>query len=156
MAGKEPAWLRHEFIKRSSCPRDVAVKRDTGVGARQGQPARYRPAFLREPVMNHILPLILLIGAVGSPALAAPSDRIETRVAVSVRDLDLSTDAGQRAFDRRVVAAVSSVCGASAADLATRADVRNCRIAARAGVARRRAELVASASGNGASQLSAR
>jgi UrcA family protein len=63
-----------------------------------------------------------------APALAEPS---QTNVNVSVvktADLDLSTDAGRRQLDQRLVIAAREVCGAASdADLAGKNQVRQCR-----------------------------
>jgi UrcA family protein len=62
--------------------------------------------------------------AVITPAVA---QEVETRT-VAVADLDLATDAGRIALDRRLVHAVIEVCGdASNVDLAGKNDVRDCR-----------------------------
>jgi UrcA family protein len=74
---------------------------------------------------NHLLPLIAL-AAIASPVAAQAE--LETRV-VAVADLDLASDAGRRALDRRLTRAVVEVCGtASDVDLAGKNEVRDCRV----------------------------
>ena len=63
----------------------------------------------------------------GVPALAeaAPAQNVSV---VRTADLDLSTTAGQRQLDQRLVTAAYQVCGtASDVDLAGKNDVRQCR-----------------------------
>ena len=74
---------------------------------------------------NYHLPLIAL-AAIASPVAAQAE--LETRV-VAVADLDLASDAGRQALDRRLTRAVVEVCGtASDVDLAGKNDVRDCRV----------------------------
>ena len=61
----------------------------------------------------------------GAPALAEPARAVSI---VRIADIDLSTEAGQRALDHRLVLAASEVCGTAAdVDLAGQNDVRQCR-----------------------------
>jgi len=65
-----------------------------------------------------------------APAFAeTPSANFETRVSyVSTADLDLSSQAGQRALDLRIARAAREVCGkASDADLVGQNKARQCR-----------------------------
>ncbi len=74
---------------------------------------------------KYLLPLIALAG-IASPVAAQVE--LETRV-VAVADLDLASDAGLQALDRRLTRAVVEVCGtASDVDLAGKNDVRDCRV----------------------------
>ena len=74
---------------------------------------------------KYLLPLIAL-AAIASPVAAQAE--LETRV-VAVADLDLASDAGRRALDRRLTRAVVEVCGtASDVDLAGKNEVRDCRV----------------------------
>lgn len=77
-----------------------------------------------------------------SPAFAEPA-----QVAVSVvhtADLDLSTDAGLRRLDQRLVIAARDVCGtASDVDLAGKNDARACRHDVLAKARARSGEIVA-------------
>lgn len=63
------------------------------------------------------------------PALAQPAPGADVNVTiVSTADLDLSTDAGKRALDHRLVNAAREVCGtASDVDLAGQNKARACR-----------------------------
>ena len=65
----------------------------------------------------------------GAPALAEPTANPDVNVSiVATADLDLTTRAGQRTLDERLVHAASEVCGtASDFDLAGRNQVRACR-----------------------------
>ena len=74
-----------------------------------------------------ILGSALATGAVikAAPALAQPTQTISV---VSTADLDLSTDAGRKVLDHRLVNAAFEVCGtASDVDLAGQNSVRQCR-----------------------------
>ncbi|SNS80996.1 UrcA family protein [Sphingopyxis indica] len=65
--------------------------------------------------------------ALGQPALAQDAPPTRTAV-VDHRDLDLSTDKGARALDRRIWRAVVEVCGtAPDYDLEGKNQVRECR-----------------------------
>jgi UrcA family protein len=90
---------------------------------------------------------------VGQPVSAEPA---QTSVAVAHRDLDLGTEAGTRALDRRIWRAVVAVCGeAPGYDLAGKNDVRQCRRDTRA-MATAQAEIaIAGAMRNRAIQVSA-
>lgn len=63
------------------------------------------------------------------PALAEPAHAPDVKVSVvQTADLDLSTDAGRRALDQRLVIAAYDVCGrASDLDLKGKNAVRQCR-----------------------------
>jgi UrcA family protein len=63
------------------------------------------------------------------PALAEPAVGRDVTVSiVQTADLDLSTDAGRRALDQRLVVAAYEVCGtASDADLKGKNAARQCR-----------------------------
>ena len=90
-----------------------------------------------------ILGSALATGAVikAAPALAEPTQTVSV---VRTADLDLSTDAGRKALDHRLVTAAFEVCGtASDMDLAGKNSVRQCRSAILA-KARDRSEQLAS------------
>ncbi len=79
-----------------------------------------------------------------APAFAA-SASVNVSV-VRTADLDLSTDAGRRQLDQRLVVAAREVCGtASDADLAGKNHVRDCRDNVLTQARARRDTLVASA-----------
>lgn len=61
-----------------------------------------------------------------SPTVAAAdTDRLSLTARVAVRDLDLTTDAGQRQFRRRVERAAAMTCG-SGMNIRERLDVLRC------------------------------
>jgi UrcA family protein len=63
-----------------------------------------------------------------APALAEPVSPEVNVALVHTADLDLSTDAGKRALDQRLVIAAREVCGtASDVDLHGKNQVRQCR-----------------------------
>jgi UrcA family protein len=75
-----------------------------------------------------ILGSALITGALikTAPALAAPVNTNAT--VVHTADLDLSSDAGRRQLDQRLMVAAREVCGtASDVDLAGKNQVRACR-----------------------------
>ena len=66
---------------------------------------------------------------------------------VETSDLDLSSQSGQRALDRRLNQAVKEVCGiASDVDVAGKNDVRRCRAETLASLAEERDQRIAAAS----------
>lgn len=66
---------------------------------------------------------------------------------VQTSDLDLSSQSGQRALDRRLNQAVKEVCGiASDVDVAGKNDVRRCRAETLASLAEQRDQRIAAAS----------
>jgi UrcA family protein len=78
--------------------------------------------------MQKLLILAALAAAsFGQPALAQPA-RANASAVVQHKDLDLRTEAGAKALDRRIWRAVVTVCGtASEYDLEGKNDVRECR-----------------------------
>lgn len=86
--------------------------------------------------MNKTLKIVLTSFAItaglikGAPTMAEPAANASVNVSyVHTADLDLSTTAGQRAFDHRLNIAAREVCGtASDVDLAGQNDVRKCRV----------------------------
>ncbi len=65
--------------------------------------------------------------SIGQP-VSAQTASANPSVAVAHRDLDLKTEAGTRALDRRIWRAVVTVCGtAPDFDIAGKNDVRQCR-----------------------------
>ena len=89
--------------------------------------------------------IAMLLAFSATPALAeAPI--IATSI-VETADLDLNSQSGQRALDRRLNQAVKEVCGiASDADVAGKNDVRRCRDETLAGLASERDQRIAAAS----------
>ena len=81
----------------------------------------------------------LLAASAAPPALAQAA---AAQRAISYADLDLAGRAGRAQLDRRLAAAVESLCGsyASAASSETR-EIDRCRAAARTGIARQLAAL---------------
>jgi len=72
-----------------------------------------------------------LLAFTAVPAFAEPAQTVSSFVQIG--DLDLASEAGQRALDKRVTQAIIEVCGeASPADLAGQNKVRDCRQATRA------------------------
>ena len=73
--------------------------------------------------------LITTAAIKAAPALAEPVAATDSNVSiVRTADLDLSTDAGRRALDRRLIVAAWEVCGtASDVDLAGKNKARACR-----------------------------
>lgn len=95
--------------------------------------------------MKTMLALTALAGALCvAPATAQnPSHDTQTRV-VSYTDLDLRTDRGQSALDRRLRVAVTAACGsASSADPEGRREIQRCRIDTLERVAAQRDQVVA-------------
>ena len=86
--------------------------------------------------MNKTLKIVLTSFAItaglikGAPTMAEPVANTPVNVSyVHTADLDLSTQAGQRALDHRLNIAAREVCGtASDVDLAGQNDVRKCRV----------------------------
>ncbi|ABF52426.1 UrcA family protein [Sphingopyxis alaskensis] len=91
---------------------------------------------------------------VGQPASAEPAPTSPS-VAVAHDDLDLSTDAGVKALDRRIWRAVVAVCGeAPGYDLAGKNDVRQCRRDTRALASAQADVVIAGATRNQAIRVS--
>lgn len=99
-----------------------------------------------------LLPLALL--ALASPSIAQPA---ADRIAVSTAGLDLSTPAGVRALDLRILHAASALCGTpSSADPRGAARADQCRADARAAAAVERDRLVRLAAGSSATIVASR
>ena len=95
--------------------------------------------------MTKIFSALLLSLAVAAPAFA--ESPVQASSIVKTADLDLASEAGQRALDRRISLAVDEVCGtASDFDLAGKNEVRRCRVETRAKVASDREQRIAAAS----------
>lgn len=76
--------------------------------------------------MKLLATLLFPIALVSSPVTAEPIQ--SDSVTVSIADLDLTSAAGQRTFERRLARAVVELCGEAAdVDLAGRNAVRKCR-----------------------------
>lgn len=87
-----------------------------------------------------------LLAFTATPALAEPP-AIATST-VQTADLDLSSQAGQRALDRRLSQAAKEVCGtASDVDIAGKNEVRRCRVETLASLSAERDQHIARASG---------
>ena len=81
-----------------------------------------------------------------APAFAEPVIPDVNVALVHTADLDLSTDAGRRALDQRLIIAAREVCGeASNVDLEGKNAVRECRAETIAAAASQREQLLASA-----------
>lgn len=86
-----------------------------------------------------------LLAFTATPALAE-TPVVATSI-VETSDLDLSSQSGQRALDRRLNQAVKEVCGiASDVDVAGKNDVRRCRAETLASLAEERDQRIAAAS----------
>ena len=89
----------------------------------------------------------LLLTLAATPAFAAPASPVTSIVRTA--DLDLASQSGRRALDRRLSIAIADVCGtASDADLVGQNEVRRCRVATRERVAGDRDQRIAASSGN--------
>ncbi|MBB6425645.1 UrcA family protein [Sphingopyxis sp. JAI128] len=78
--------------------------------------------------MQKLLILAALAAATVGQPVAAQTAPANSSVAVTHKDLDLRTEAGTRALDRRIWRAVVEVCGtAPDFDIAGKNDVRQCR-----------------------------
>ena len=87
----------------------------------------------------------LLLTIAVTPVVAAPATPVTS--IVQTADLDLASQAGQRALDRRLSIAIADVCGtASDADLVGQNEVRRCRVATRQRVASDRDQSIAATS----------
>jgi UrcA family protein len=77
--------------------------------------------------MQKLLILALAAVSIGQP-VSAQTVPANPSVAVAHKDLDLRTEAGTKALDRRIWRAVVEVCGTAADfDIAGKNDVRQCR-----------------------------
>ena len=89
----------------------------------------------------------LLLTITATPAFAAPARPVTSIVRTA--DLDLASQAGQHALDRRLTIAIADVCGAASdAALVGQNEVRRCRVATRERVASDREQRIAASSGN--------
>ena len=96
--------------------------------------------------MKHMV-LTLVLALTATPALA--EQPVTSTSIVQTADLDLSSQAGQRALDRRLTQAVKDVCGtASDVDIAGKNDVRRCRVETLASLSAERDQRIAAASGS--------
>ena len=96
--------------------------------------------------MKTMLTVAALLAA--SLATMAPAQDAGGQQGLSVRyaDLDLTSDAGVKALDRRIYNAASAACGTpSSADPQGRQKVETCRTEARASVEAQRGTIIASA-----------
>ena len=92
--------------------------------------------------MKTLLASMILIAL---PSMVA-AEPIQVSRSVATADLDLSTQKGQRALDRRLTIAIDDACGeTSAVDLAGRNDIRTCRADAWAKVEAEREQRLAQA-----------
>jgi UrcA family protein len=100
---------------------------------------------------NIILTAFLATTAVikAAPALSEPAPTTVSETVVRTADLDLSTEAGRRQLDQRLVVAVRDACGAAAdVDLAGQNVVRQCRHDVLADARAKTQELIASTGGD--------
>jgi UrcA family protein len=89
--------------------------------------------------------LATLLAFTAAPALAEPPVSVSTTVQTA--DLDLSSAAGQRSLNHRLVVAAKEVCGtASDVDIEGKNDVRRCRVETLASLAAERDQRIAAAS----------
>ena len=89
--------------------------------------------------------LLALLAFTATPALAEPPVAVSTTVQTA--DLDLSSQAGQRALDHRLSLAAKEVCGvASDVDIAGKNEVRRCRAKTLANLTSERDQRIADAS----------
>ena len=89
--------------------------------------------------------IAMLLAFSATPALAE-APYVATSI-VETADLDLGSQSGQQALDRRLNQAVKEVCGtASDADVAGKNDVRQCRVETLASLASERDQRIAAAS----------
>jgi UrcA family protein len=106
--------------------------------------------------METAMKILLTLAALAAASTAAPAlaQAPTAEVVVSYADLDLSSPAGQRALDRRLVHAVREACGdASDADLHGKNLVRSCRTDTARVLERQRAEAFASTRRGSAERL---
>jgi UrcA family protein len=86
-----------------------------------------------------------LLAFTATPALAEPP--VAVSMTVQTADLDLSSQAGQRALDHRLSIAAKEVCGtASDVDVVGKNEVRRCRTETLANLASERDQRIADAS----------
>ena len=96
----------------------------------------------------NILTIALLSSSLALPSPAAAQDRVSATV--STAGLDLASEAGRKALDRRLAHAVIQVCGeASPADLEGQNAVRACRVESRALAEVQQARMIAQAAKGG-------
>jgi hypothetical protein len=97
--------------------------------------------------MKTLISLAALGVALGAAPAFAQAPTFESRPqVVRYADLDLASEAGRTALDRRIRAAIDEACGgASDADLEGSNQVRRCRTETRARVALQRDRAIASA-----------
>ena len=89
--------------------------------------------------------LATLLAFTATPALAEPP--VIATATVQTADLDLSSQAGQKALDHRLSQAVKEVCGtASDVDIAGKNEVRRCRVDTLANLSAERNQRIAAAS----------
>ena len=99
--------------------------------------------------MRKISLFALAITASAATIMPTASHALEAETVFSIvqtADLDLSSDSGQRALDRRIVQAAREVCGeASDVDLEGKNEVRQCRTDTIAQARSQREQLMAAA-----------
>lgn len=95
---------------------------------------------------KHLILAALAAVSIGQP-VSAQTAPANPSVAVAHRDLDLRTEAGTKALDRRIWRAVVAVCGAAPDyDIEGKNEVRQCRRDTRALASARADVVIASAS----------
>lgn len=110
--------------------------------------------------MKTLLTLALILAASVATLQAAPASAqgvpSQATLAVSYADLDLRTEAGVRALDRRILTAVQQACGpTSDFDLAGRNRIRACRAEALERLSAQRQTAIAAAEQRAPVQLAA-
>ena len=117
---------------------------------RAGKPRSQKEgvATVKNPYVIAFASALITAGAIkAAPALAEPASADATYVSyVQTSDLNLSSQSGQRALDRRLAQAAREVCGIpSEADLVGQNKARACRADAIARAASEREGLLAAA-----------
>ena len=92
--------------------------------------------------------------SIASPAAAQSPIPVDGHLVVSYADLDLTTEAGVRTLDRRILTAVQQACGATSEfDPAGKNRIRECRAETLAQARAQRDVAIAAASGPNQVQL---
>jgi UrcA family protein len=101
------------------------------------KPAHRAPAIQEVMTMSRMIPIAAATLATATllATVALPAKAETMSVHVPYGDLDLSSEAGQRALDRRIDRAVVTICGSGAATLSYRPAHRRCVREARASAA---------------------
>jgi UrcA family protein len=96
-------------------------------------------------MMKTLIPLTLLLAA-ASPAAAQPDPVSHASLHIGYSDLNLATQSGTKALDRRIARAIDTLCPEPLSrSLAEAVAVKTCRATAEASVARQREQALAGA-----------